>query len=51
MKEINTNFYDNSNEIKTKISKYISQNDWISSYELGFNILFNGDKLKVIRKF
>ncbi|MCT7485604.1 N-6 DNA methylase [Aliarcobacter cryaerophilus] len=49
-KKINTNFYDNSNEIETKISKYISQNDWISSYELGFNILFNGDKLKVIEK-
>ncbi|MCT7472625.1 Eco57I restriction-modification methylase domain-containing protein [Aliarcobacter cryaerophilus] len=48
--KINTNFYDNSNEIETKISKYISQNDWISSYELGFNILFNGDKLKVIEK-
>ncbi|MCT7433534.1 N-6 DNA methylase [Aliarcobacter cryaerophilus] len=48
--KINTNFYDNSNEIETKISKHISQNDWISSYELGFNILFNGDKLKVIEK-
>jgi tRNA1(Val) A37 N6-methylase TrmN6 len=48
--KINTNFYDNSNEIETKISKHISQNDWINSYELGFNILFNGDKLKVIEK-
>ncbi|MCT7462195.1 N-6 DNA methylase [Aliarcobacter cryaerophilus] len=48
--KINTNFYDNSNEIETKISKHISQNDWINSYELGFNILFNGDKLKVIKK-
>lgn len=48
--KINTNFYDNSNEIETKIFKQISQNDWISSYELGFNILFNGDKLKVIEK-
>ena len=48
--KINTNFYDNSNEIETKIFKQISQNDWINSYELGFNILFNGDKLKVIEK-
>ncbi|MGJ0311046.1 Eco57I restriction-modification methylase domain-containing protein [Aliarcobacter cryaerophilus] len=48
--KINTNFYDNSNEIETKLFKEISQNDWISSYELGFNILFNGDKLKVIEK-
>ena len=37
-------------EIETKLFKEISQNDWISSYELGFNILFNGDKLKVIEK-
>ncbi|MCT7574347.1 N-6 DNA methylase [Aliarcobacter butzleri] len=48
--KINTNFYNNSNEIETKIFKQISQNDWINSYELGFNILFNGDKLKVIEK-
>jgi type I restriction-modification system DNA methylase subunit len=48
--KINTNFYDNSNEIETKIFKQVSQNDWINSYELGFNILFDGDKLKVIEK-
>ena len=44
------NFYDNLSEIETKIFKQIPQNDWINSYELGFNILFNGDKLKAIEK-
>lgn len=48
--KINTNFYDNLTEIETKSFKEISQNDWINSYELGFNILFNGNKLKVIEK-
>ena len=48
--KINTNFYDNLTEIETKLFKEISQHDWINSYELGFNILFNGNKLKVIEK-
>lgn len=48
--KINTNFYNNLTEIETKSFKEISQNDWINSYELGFNILFNGNKLKVIEK-
>ncbi|MDD3060571.1 MAG: N-6 DNA methylase [Sulfurimonas sp.] len=47
---INTNFYDNSNEVETKLYKQISQNDWISSCELGFNLLFEGKKLEVINK-
>ena len=44
------NHFDNTNEIEIKENKTISQNDWIDSYEIGFNLLFDGKKLKVINK-
>jgi len=44
------NYYDNSNEMGTKENKSISQSDWLNSYELGFNLLFEGSKLIVINK-
>ena len=49
-KNIKMNHYDNYIEIGTKPYKYISQNDWRKCYELGFNLLFDKDKLKVINK-
>ena len=48
--EILINYFDNANEIEGKQYKYISQNDWVCSYELGFNLLFDGGKLRVINK-
>ena len=42
------NHFDNTNEIEIKENKTISQNDWIDSYEIGFNLLFDGSKLGVI---
>lgn len=44
------NYYDNSNEMSIKENKSISQSDWLNSYELGFNLLFDSNKLKVINK-
>jgi len=47
-KNILINYFDNVNELDTKLNKTISQNDWLNSYKLGFNLLFDGDKLKII---
>ncbi|MEA3315658.1 MAG: N-6 DNA methylase [Campylobacterota bacterium] len=47
-KNISINYYDKLEEIEKREYKNISQTDWTNSYELGFNILFGGDKLKVI---
>ncbi|WP_321778532.1 Eco57I restriction-modification methylase domain-containing protein [Sulfurimonas sp.] len=44
------NYFDNTDELETKQNKTISQNDWLNSYELGFNLLFGGNKLKIINK-
>jgi len=44
------NYFDNINELGTKQNKSISQNDWLNSHEVGFNLLFDGDKLKIINK-
>jgi tRNA1(Val) A37 N6-methylase TrmN6 len=49
-KEILINYFDCSDETESKRHKTISQNDWLDSYELGFNLLFDGVKLKVINK-
>ena len=48
--KISINYFDNANEVETKYYKNISQNEWQNSYELGFNILFEGNKLGVINK-
>ncbi|MCK9473066.1 N-6 DNA methylase [Sulfurimonas sp.] len=49
-KNIVINHFNNTNEIETKPTKTISQNDWLNSYELGFNLLFDGNKLEIINK-
>ena len=46
--DIQINYFDSLKEIDTKLNKTISQNDWLDSYELGFNLLYDGYKLKVI---
>lgn len=48
--KISINYFDNANEVYKKQYKNISQNEWLNSYEIGFNILFEGSKLNVINK-
>jgi len=47
---ITINYFDSLKEIDNKENKIISQIDWVNSYELGFNLLFDGNKLKTINK-
>ena len=49
-KNIKINHYNNYIETETKPYKFISQNDWKKCYELGFNLFFGKDKLKIINK-
>ena len=48
--EILINYFDNVHEVDSKIYKFIAQGDWLNSYELGFNLLFYREKLRVINR-
>jgi hypothetical protein len=49
-KNILLNYFDKLDEMEQKQYKNIAQDDWKNSSELGFNLLFDGDKLKTINK-
>nr|MBC8525777.1 N-6 DNA methylase [Candidatus Cloacimonadota bacterium] len=49
-KNIKINHYYNYFETETKPYKFISQNNWRKCYELGFNLFFDKDKLKIVNK-
>jgi len=48
--KIDISYYTKPHEIESKIYKTMYHNNWKQSFELGFNVLFDSDKLGVINK-
>jgi len=48
--QIDICYYDEPNEVQSKPYKIMYHDSWKQSFELGFNVLFDSDKLGVINK-